>query len=48
VNCKQTSQPEKAGGVAYNQQPGVGKFVKVAVGGKLYRRGERAHFPQEL
>jgi hypothetical protein len=25
-----------------------GKLVKVAVGGKLHRRGEKAHFPSEL
>jgi hypothetical protein len=42
------SQPEKAGAVAPIQQRGVGKLVKVAVGGKLHRRGGKAHFPHEL
>jgi hypothetical protein len=32
---------EKAGAVAHAQQPGAGKLVKVAVGGKLHRRGGR-------
>jgi hypothetical protein len=40
--------PEKAGAVAQAQQPGAGKLVKVAEGGKLHRRGEKAHFPCEL
>jgi hypothetical protein len=40
--------PKKAGAAAHAQQPGVGKLVKVAVGGKLHRRGEKAHFPREL
>jgi hypothetical protein len=30
------------------QQSGVGKLVKATVGGKLHRRGEKAHFPHEL
>jgi hypothetical protein len=30
------------------QQPGVGKLVKMAVGGKLHRRGGKTHFPREL
>jgi hypothetical protein len=30
------------------QQPGVGKLVKVAVGGKLHRRGGKTNFPREL
>jgi hypothetical protein len=42
------SQPEKAGAAAHTQQPGVGKLVKVAVGGKLHRRGGKTHFPTEL
>jgi hypothetical protein len=42
------SQPEKAGAVAPIQQRGVGKLVKVAVGGKLHRRGGKVHFPHEL
>jgi hypothetical protein len=48
VNCKQTSQPEKAGAAAHTQQSGAGKLVKVVVGGKLHRRGEKTHFPHEL
>jgi hypothetical protein len=39
---------EKAGVVARAQQPGVGKLVKVPVGGKLHKRGEKTHFPHEL
>jgi hypothetical protein len=30
------------------QQSGAGKLVKVAVGGKLHRRGGKTHFPREL
>jgi hypothetical protein len=30
------------------QQSGAGKLVKVAVGGKLHRRGEQTQFPREL
>jgi hypothetical protein len=30
------------------QQPGAGKFVKVAEGGKLHRRREKTHFPHEV
>jgi hypothetical protein len=33
--------PEKAGALAHAQEPGVGKLVKVPVGGKLHRRGGR-------
>jgi hypothetical protein len=33
---------------AHAQQPGAGKLVKVAVGGKLHRRGGKTHFPHEL
>jgi hypothetical protein len=47
-NCKETSWLEKAEVVAHTQQPGVGKLVKVAVGGKLYRRGGKTHFACEL
>jgi hypothetical protein len=36
---------EKAGAAAHAQQPGVGKLVKVALGGKLHRRGGKTHFP---
>jgi hypothetical protein len=37
-----------AGEGAHTQQPGVGKLVRVAEGGKLYRRGGKTHFPCEL
>jgi hypothetical protein len=30
------------------QQPGAGKLVKVAVGGKLHRRGGKNQLPHEL
>jgi hypothetical protein len=30
------------------QQPGAGKLVRVVEGGKLHRRGGKAHFPHEL
>jgi hypothetical protein len=43
-----TSQLEKAGEAAHAQQPGVGKLVKVMVGGKLLRRWGKTHFPCEL
>jgi hypothetical protein len=43
-----TSQPEKAGAAAHTHQPGVGKLVKVAVGGKVHRRRRKIHFPREL
>jgi hypothetical protein len=43
-----TSQLEKAGAAAHTQQPEAGKLVKVAVGGKLHRRGGKTHFPHEL
>jgi hypothetical protein len=33
------SRLEKAGVAVHDQQPGAGKLVKVAVGGKLHRRG---------
>jgi hypothetical protein len=42
------ARPEKAGAAVHAKQPGVGKLVKVAEGGKLHRRGEKAHFPCEL
>jgi hypothetical protein len=29
-------------------QPGAGKLVRVAEGGKLHRRGGKTHFPREL
>jgi hypothetical protein len=43
-----TSQLENAGVAAHAQQPRAGKLVKVAVGGKLHRRGGKTHFPCEL
>jgi hypothetical protein len=43
-----TSRPEKAGAAAHAQKPGVGKLVKVAMGGKLHRRGGNTNFPCEL
>jgi hypothetical protein len=36
-----TSLLEKAGAAAHAQQSEAGKFVKVAVEGKLHRRGEK-------
>jgi hypothetical protein len=30
------------------QQPGAGKLVRVAEGGKLHRRGGKTHFSREL
>jgi hypothetical protein len=36
------------GAEACTQQPGVGKLVRVAEGGKLHRRGGKTHFPCEL
>jgi hypothetical protein len=38
MNCKQTCW--LAGAAAHTQQSGAGKLVKVAVGGKLHRRGK--------
>jgi hypothetical protein len=43
-----TSQLEKAEVAAHAQQSRAGKLVKVAVGGKLHRRGGKTHFPCEL
>jgi hypothetical protein len=34
--------------VAQAQQPEAGKLVKVAMGGKLHKRGGKTHFPCEL
>jgi hypothetical protein len=39
---------EKTGAAAQAQQPEGVKLVKVAVGGKLHRRGRKAHFSHEL
>jgi hypothetical protein len=36
------------GAGAHAQKPGAGKLVRVAVGGKLDRRGGKTHFPLEL
>jgi hypothetical protein len=47
-NPSQINQLEKAGAAAHTQQSGVGKLVKVEVGGKLHRRGGKTHFPCEL
>jgi hypothetical protein len=38
-----TSRQEKAGAAAHTQQPGAGKLVKVAMGGKLHGGGENPH-----
>jgi hypothetical protein len=46
VSCKQTHQ--LTGTIAHMQQSGVGKLVKMAVGGKLHRRGGKTHFLCEL
>jgi hypothetical protein len=43
-----TSRLKKAGAVELAQQPGAGMLVKVAVEGKLHRRGGKNHFPREL
>jgi hypothetical protein len=37
-----------AGTGAHTQQPGAGKLVRVAEGGKLHRRGGKTDFPREL
>jgi hypothetical protein len=37
-----------AGAEACAQQPGAGKLVKMAEGGKLHRRGGKTHFSCEL
>jgi hypothetical protein len=37
-----------AGTGACAQQPGTGKLVRVAEGGKLHRRGGETDFPREL
>jgi hypothetical protein len=33
---------------ALTQQPGTGKLVRVAKGGKLHRREGKTHLPREL
>jgi hypothetical protein len=47
---KQAWQAEEAleGVGERSQQPGVGKLVRVAEGGKLHRRGGKTHLPHEL
>jgi hypothetical protein len=47
---KQTGQAGEAlaGAEACAQQPGVGKLVRAAEGGKFHRRGEKTHFSREL
>jgi hypothetical protein len=37
-----------AGAGARAQQPGAGKLVRVAEGGKLHLREGKTHFPREL
>jgi hypothetical protein len=39
---------DPAGAGARAQQPGMGKLVRVAEGGKLHRRGGMTNFPCEL
>jgi hypothetical protein len=43
----QAREPLVGAGVS-TQQPGAGKPVRVAEGGKLHRRGGKTHFPREL
>jgi hypothetical protein len=47
---KQAGQAEEAPAEAgtRTEQPGAGKLVRVAEGGKLHRRGGKTHFPREL
>jgi hypothetical protein len=47
---KQARQAGEAqvGVVVCAQQPGVGKLMRVAEGGKLHRREGKTHFPCEL
>jgi hypothetical protein len=47
---KQAGQAREAlvGTGAQAQQPGAGKLVRVAEGGKLHRRGGKTYFPCEL
>jgi hypothetical protein len=39
------ARPEKAGAAAHAQQSGVGKLVKVVVGGKLHRKEGKDPLP---
>jgi hypothetical protein len=49
VNKQAGQAVEALAGVgARAQQPGAGKLVRVAEGGKLHRRGGKTHFPREL
>jgi hypothetical protein len=45
--AEQAGEPLVGAG-AHAQQPGAGKLVRVAEGGKLHRRGGKTHFPCEL
>jgi hypothetical protein len=47
-NVNKQTGTEKAGAAAHTQQPGAGKLVKVAVGGKLHMRGGKTHLPHIL
>jgi hypothetical protein len=49
VNKQDGQAREALAGVgARTQQPGAGKLVSVAEGGKLHRRGGKTHLPHEL
>jgi hypothetical protein len=49
VNKQAGQAGEALAGVgAHAQQPGAGKLVRVAEGGKLHRRGGKTHFSREL
>jgi hypothetical protein len=49
VNKQAGRAGEPLSGVgARAQQPGAGKLVRVAEGGRLPRRGGKTHFPREL
>jgi hypothetical protein len=47
---KQAGQAGEAlvGAGACAQQPGAGKLVRVAEGGKVHRRGGKTHIPRQL
>jgi hypothetical protein len=48
MSCKQTSLLEKGGVAAHAQQSRPGNLVKVAMGGKLHRRGGEDPLAHEL
>jgi hypothetical protein len=48
VNKQAGRAGEPLVGAGRTQQPGAGKLVRVAEGGKLHRRGGKTHFPREL